>query len=1141
MVGRAASLKALGDELERARRRKRLALLGGEPGIGKTRLAAEFATRAHERGAIALYGRSTDGPDSPYRPFVEALEHYLRHAPDVRASLEEAELRQLARILPATDAGMPAIPDAEGSGTGSEQFLLFGAIASLIGRASSAAPLVLILEDLHWADGGTLLLLRYLISSPAELPALILGTYRPTDLAVDGPLAHAIAELGREQRLSRLELNALSAADSLVLLTRLAGRGLQGPDADLAAALHRESAGNPLFLTELVRALLTSGSIREGAGGWSIDRDLRDTGLPPTLAEVIKHRVAGLGRGVGETLGAAAVVGQEFELELVESALSLSTDEIGEAWDAAERAALIRAAGTGRFAFNHPLVARALEEALSSRRRGALHREIAQAMEALGHDGDAAEVARHWAEAVPAEPLKARDWSQRAGRQALDRLDASAAVDWYLRALELHRKSGDDDDRARCELLIGLGIGHRRLGDPAFRETLLEASRLAERLGDNALLVRAALANNGGFASISGQVDEERVAILEAALHGVGESDTRERARLLATLAIELTFSGQWERRVQISDEAVDLARRLGESSTLAYVLTVRFVTIWMPATLDERLANTAEALRLADELGDPWAQFHALHWRHVGLMQSGAVAAATAAAAREQELAHRLGDPAARWIAAFDHGNLAMVAGRLDEAERLADEATGIAERSAQPGALPMFACQLSNVRYEQGRLAELQQLITEVVVEHPGIPVFRAILALAYVAGDLRNEARNLLAVDLKTEFVDLPADLTWLAAHVIYAHVTADLGDRRAAEVLYGRLRAWGGQFVYPGLSGLGSVDHALGRLATVLGRFDEADRHLASALERAERIGAPLWLARAQLSSASLLLARDAPGDRPRNVALLEEAIAGARRVGAGAVERRARSLLEHQRAMTVAAGGGGSGQRLRLRPPRVATTKGTGEGPTGNRPLEGAGPRLVQEGDYWTIRLDTFEVRLRDSKGIRYLARLLSSPGVEMHAVDLQAGHEAAGPKLPDGAAVELSVRRAGAEDAGEFLDPEAKRRYRVRIDELREQIDEAERFNDPERAASAREEVELIGRELAAAVGIGGRDRKAASQAERARVNVTRAIRNTINRIADHDETLGGHLEAAVHTGTFCSYQPSPGHEIAWKVAGAGV
>ena len=1108
MQGRDAELKALAAELVTARTHDRLVLVGGEPGIGKSRLVSEFSARQHAEGATVLFGRSTDGPDQSFRPLAEAVDHYVRHASST--ALDDDARSELARIVPGDGRPLNLRPGRTPA-SGAEQFVLFGAIASVFQAAAGSCPLVLVLEDLHWADEGTVLMLQHLMARPDDIPLLVVGTYRPSEVATDSRLAGMINELSREGQLARVELGALAPEDALLLLTEFAGHGLKGSDAELAGALHAESGGNPLFLTELVRALLDSGAIRVADGRWRIDEDLRAAELPRTLTEVIQRRVAGLGDVAASALSAAAVVGQEFDPELVERCIDGTGEQVSDVWDRAERAGLVTAIDPGRLGFNHPLVARALYDGLGSRERARLHRQVAEAIEALGRSADPEELARHWCRAAPPEPAKASLWASRAGRRALDRFDGNTARRWYGEALELYSRSGEDDERTRCELLIGLGASLRRVGEPGFREVLLDAARLAERLGDSELLVRAALLNNHGFASVSGAVDEEKVAVLQAALRAVGDADTEDRSRLLATLAVELTFSGEWERRLAVSDEAVAVARRLGSPAPLAQALTMRFVPTWMPQTLEERLANTSEALRLADELGDPWAQFHAARWRFVGLVQSGALAAAGPVLSREVELARRLGDPTTGWLSAYDRATLVLIAGKLEEAEQLATGAVATATGSGPRDPRPIFATLLTAIRYEQGRLPELQPMIAAAVAENPGLPVLRAMLALGYAEGELRDEARNLLAIDLESGFADVPADPTWLAALGIYAHVAADLGDRAAAEALYALLVPWTDQILYAGVGVWGSVDRAVGRLGIVLGRFEEAETRLCRAIERAARIGAPIWLAHGQLDLAGLLLARDAPGDRERAVEALDATITGAARVGAATVERRARCLREHQRVMEVTASAGPSGQRLRLgvaSPTALATNGDFGSAngrPANGRPVNGtnghrqhgadgrrAVGELLREGDYWTVRLGARSARLRDSKGIGYLAVLIGQPGVEVHAVDLQAGAwgpGAIGAADASGAAGPgLDVRVAGSEDAGAVLDPEAKREYRVRIEELEAEIDEAERFNDPERASRSRDELEFIARELAAAVGIGGRDRKAASQAERARV-----------------------------------------------------
>jgi hypothetical protein len=396
---------------------------------------------------------------------------------------------------------------------------------------------------------------------------------------------------------------------------------------------------------------------------------------------------------------------------------------------------------------------------------------------------------------------------------------------------------------------------------------------------------------------------------------------------------------------------------------------------------------------------------------------------------------------------------------------------------------------------------------MIAETAAASPGIPSFRALLAMAYLEGDLPIEAAELLA----TEPIDtLPRDITWLACVVLWAHVCASVGDAARAQALYETLLPFADQVVYTGISVWGDVDHALGRLATVTGRYDDAARHLAGSAARYGAIGAPIWMARVAVDEASLRLAREGPGDREGARDLLARAEADARRLGAAGIERRARVLLGHERATEVMAA-----PALRTVAPPAAAE------PPARDDSRRAG--LARVGELWTLTHAGGSFHLKDSKGMVYLARLLAEPHAEVHVVDLQAGAPA--PEL-----------RAAAEPAGAWLDEQAKQAYRARLAELEDELAEAERWGDVERVARAREERELIGRELARAVGLGGRDRPAGSPAERARVNTTRAIRTAIRRIEECDRSLGRHLDRAVRTGTFCAYDPAPQDELTWAV-----
>jgi tetratricopeptide (TPR) repeat protein len=1078
-VGRGRELELLLRDLDAVRvGERRVVLLTGEPGIGKTRLAAEAGLAAHARGALVLYGRSDEGMAVPYQAFAEALGHLISNAPEELIESAGPALGKLGSLVPAARERAGAA-DAPEDGHGGERYVLFGAAGALLSAVSVRQPVVLVLDDLHWADVPTVLLMHHLLALPSRPRLLVVATCRPVEMTDGTDLAAALAQLRRDERVTEIELGGLGEGDVLDLVEELAGAELAERERLYARALHRETDGNPLFVSEVIRGLGGRDEIAAAAatlGDGSGDAALA---VPASLRELIVARAAALGTETLAVLEAAAVVGHEFDAGLLArvirnpaqraspplQASEMDDERLADVLDGAERAALIvHVAGRpGRFAFHHLLIGHTLYEHLGAARRARLHRRVAEALEELTGDSPGAragEIARHWAEASPPDRERALRWAELAGRHALREIDPDAALRWLGMALELH---GPAEDARRCSILIALGVAQRKHGDARFRETLLEAARLGRRLDEPKLLVRAAIENTRGFVSDAGEVDSERVAMLEAALEAVGSGDSRERAVLLGMLAFELSFAPDREPRVALADEALAVARRLGDPRTLCYVLGARSMPIWAPETLDERVACTAESVRLADGLGDPLARFHALHWRGVALVQTGEIEELRRVVRRQHDLAGRLGEPSARWLALYDEATVAAIGGRLADAEVLASEALEIATDSGQPDALSLYASQLTNIRYEQGRLAELQPMIAETAADHPGIPSFRALLALAYLEGELPFEAAELLAAERPDE---LPRDMTWLACAVLWALVCAAVGDATRGESLYALLRPYSDQVVYTGISAWGDVDHALGRLATVAGRHDDAARHLGRSIARYTAIGAPVWLARATLDEGALLLTREGPGDRERARELLGRAQADARRLGAAGIERRAGVLLGHERATSV------------MSAPALRTAAAAPAGDATRR----AG--LVREGELWTLTHGGGSFHLKDSKGMGYLARLLGDPHAEVHVVELQAG--APVPEL-----------RANAETAGAWLDEEAKRAYRERLAQLEDDLDEAERWGDVERAARAREERELIGQELARAVGLGGRDRPAGSAAERARVNTTRAIRRS--------------------------------------------
>jgi tetratricopeptide (TPR) repeat protein len=1140
-VGRSVELGRLEPLVSRAAHGGRqVLLLGGEPGIGKSRLARELAVTAHARGATVLQGRCDEDLRMPYQPFVEALGHLVDHAADAVLQRHVDEHGgELCRLVPALAKRLPDAPAPRAADGDTERYLLFSAVVGLIEAEQAQRPVILFLDDVQWADTPTLLLLRHLVASDLRRRLTIIATFRSTELDDDHPLAKLLADLHREPDVTRVDLGGLEAEAVAELARDATGHELDGAALDAARTLQRRTSGNAFFVTEMLR--------HHGD-------DLQTAQMPGSVRDVLERRLQRLGDSVRDPLAAAAIIGQEFDLALVEQMVDADADAVVEAVDAAADAALVVAPRNpgDRYAFAHGLIVTTLYEGLGPARRARLHRRAAEALEALcGEEpgGRVGELARHWLNAEPADLGRALKYTRLAGEHAVAQLAPDDAVRWYRQGLDIFDQLDGGDDTTRFELLAGLGDAQRQAGDPEFRTTLLEAAALARRLQDGPRLVRAVLANSRGFVSASGVVDDERLHALEDALTAVGEQDSAERALLLATLAAELAFSpADRERRVLLSDAALALARRLDDPSALSRVLSLRFVTLWMPETLDERLANSDENVAAARRTGDPVAEFHAVHWRAAAFVEAGRLTDAWRDVEHEATLAARLGQPTMNWLATYDHGNLEIIAGRLAEAEQHAHEALQIATLSAQPDALSFFTSQLTNIRYEQGRLAELQPLIAQVVADNPGIPAFRAVLALACCEGDLDDEARRLLAHETSTGFSELPPDVTWLPGLAIYAEVAAHLQDRAAGEVLFGLLAPWSGQVVYSGISAWGTVDHHLGAVAAVIGRYAEAEEHLRQAAELNAALRAPVWVARTELATARLLLLRDGPQDRERGRALLERAASAAQRLGSATLARRAAGLLGYEKALSalpipVMPNPGARAARTPAPAPRNGATRTPAEAPAPPAPAKDGGPAatLRLEGEIWTVT-GAETVRLKDRKGLQYLATLLERPDVEIHAIDLvngpvdaaSRGRTAAGAGAGPAGEGDVSVGDGG--DAGALLDPEAKAAYRERVVELREDLEEAERFHDVERVARLREELDFIGAELARAVGLGGRDRRAGNAAERARVNVTRAIRGAVRAIAEHDARLGHHLERSVRTGVFCAYQPGPSGPDTWRI-----
>jgi class 3 adenylate cyclase len=896
-VGRVAELAVLGDALKAATAQgQRCVLVSGEPGIGKTTLAAEFARAAHHDGAVVLYGRCDEDLGIPYQPWAEALTHLVDRAePGLLDDVLAAHGADLARLSPA----LARLGGAGGGGSADPEtarYLLFRAVLRVVQAAGAVDPVVLVLDDLQWADVPTLQLLRHVIGSDEPLSALLVGTFRESDVGPGHPLADLLASLHRESSVARITLRGLGDVELLALLEAAAGQALDEPGLALRDALSRETDGNPFFVGELLRHLAESGVIyHDGEGRWAATADLRQQGLPVSVREVIGRRVARLGDEATRALSVAAVIGRDFELGVLASACESDEAALLDVLEAAAAATLVINVAGERYTFVHALVEHALYDALTPARRVRAHRRVAEAIEeACGADTTArvSELAYHYAQAtVPQDASKAIAYARAAAERALAQLAPDEALRWYSQALGLLDQQ-PDDARLRGVLLVGIGDAQRQTGDPAFRDTLLEAGRLAQRVGDNDTLAAAVLANNRGWNSANLDVDAERVAMIEAALAGIGDSDSTRRARLLSLLAQERTFGSDYPGRRAVADEALGLARRLGDPVTLLDVLVRRIAPIWVPETLAERHANTAEAQALAAQLGDPIGRFWSADYRSVSAIESADLAEYTRCVQEEQALAAETGQPILRWTWLLNETSRVLLAGDAERAEELTNECLQLGFDTGQPDTILNYGTLLVAVRWHQGRLGELVDLVAAAAAESPGEPAVRAVLAGAYAEAGREEEARELLGAEAAVNFAH-PHDLVLVTNLAVWAEVAARLGDRAAAEMLYPQLAPWADQVMYRN----GAVAHYLGVLAAMLGRYGAAEAHFADAQAIHEQLEAPFHLARTHLEWGQILLVQDpkaAGSARPH----LETAQDLARRHGCALVERHATELLSH---------------------------------------------------------------------------------------------------------------------------------------------------------------------------------------------------------------------------------------------------
>ncbi len=868
-VGRDEILAALRARWEEAAAGERIVFVTGDAGMGKTAIAAHFAEEVHAAGSAVLYGRCDEEPVSSYQPFVEALSQYLDHA-SVDALIADlpVEATELGRLIPRLSPRSDGLTVGAGSAGPDDRFRLFEAICAVLRRLAETRPVLLLIDDLHWADKATLSLLRHVMRSLTRSRLTVVGMFR--ELESGEEFAGLLTHLRREGGFDQLELSGFDA-DELVRL--LAVDTPNVPRARFVRNLIAYTGGNPFYIDQIIRSLGGAAAAVALTG-----RELQALGVPPGIKELILRRLARLGKPALDLLAVAAVAGPRFRLGVLEAVLGADVEALLETLDELIGVSVVSEVPgeIDLFAFTHNLVRETQYEQLSASRRVRLHAAIGRTLEA-GGTSPPAELAHHFFEArqvVGPEPSIA--YSLEAARQASKSLAHEEAVEHYERALTAMEAAAADRDR-RYGVLLELGDAHERLHDIVLaRDCYLKAAGIARELDAPELLARAAV----GFAKWQryGVVDREAIDLLDEALARLPPAAEVLRAQTLGLLASRLDPLAAQDRREALLDEALGIARDLEDVRTLDTILQMSGpVILCRPESLERRLELADEALALQGRARNRESLARAHMHRFLALFELGRTAEAGAALDAYADALPGLRQPWFEWSLLVFQAMLRILDCRLEQAEALRARARTL-EEASDPDAIESPALQGFLIAHGTGRFeAADEEALRRCATRYPDQPLWIAVLARLLAGLGRDEEAREQFARCAGVEFADAPPMQDRIPTLVLLAECAHLLGDGDRAAVLHDLLAPYAARtaIMETGWAAWGSVSRALGLVLHTMGA--PADQ-VAAALERGMRDdrdrGAVLWFIRGALAYRAVLA--DALERSPGARALVEEA-------------------------------------------------------------------------------------------------------------------------------------------------------------------------------------------------------------------------------------------------------------------------
>jgi class 3 adenylate cyclase/tetratricopeptide (TPR) repeat protein len=842
-VGRETELESLRRFLdETAGGLGRLVLLGGEAGVGKSRLSEEVAREARSRGFRVWRGHcsSTEGAP-PYLPFVEVLRQYIAERPDdVLVDELGEEAPEIAKLVPELARRIAVRSDSVRLPPEQERYRLLESIRSLVESLAKRRPMLLLVEDVHWMDDASALLMRHLAQTLSGAPAMILATAREDEIGPAHVISESIAEFSRLQAYGHIQLTGLGSSEIEAMLSSLAAGP---PPPELTQAIYRETEGNAFFVTELISHLHAERLLFDDAGNWRGDFATSQWNVPKSIRAVIQRRISSLDENVRKVLATAAVVGRQFSYEILDALAELDAEVLFEALDEGVRMGMveqIERAAT-EFRFTHHLIQQTLYEDIPALRRQRSHLRVGEAMETASLGGPE-ELAYHFVQAGRmAQPQKTRGHLLAAGEKARTIAAWEEAADYFAQALALGDGFASDE---RAQLLWRLGEAQGGKGDwEGAVGNLRSAMDLFQELGDTENMAWIAYSLRRLYGA-RGQFEEAR-EIVERALASLGDQQSEVRSRLLAQAGfIRSAFgeSGEAENLLKRSMEIAEVAGSAAAKGFSAFITGMHCLSYCRLQEATEWLTRGAE---WSLEGNDLWSASQASSFRRHIAFSLGRLNESEGAMDEEERLARKAGNFLAvcetKWISSV----IACLRGELAPALSLSNELVRLIEAAHADSGLPGALSNLAYIRYLQGdqdgfeepleRALSVYQRMSAAPIDDP-----RPVLVLLRALSGRDETAREMISQLDRLFDLEAPWTASIAEARITLAAALAVLDDVENTRRLYGPLKEWTATagYVLTGASTIPQLVHrVLGMAAATVGEKAEADVHFQRAIQQA----------------------------------------------------------------------------------------------------------------------------------------------------------------------------------------------------------------------------------------------------------------------------------------------------------------